>query len=162
MLPMVLSILCLMFHYRKPLQVNSATMSLKYLAVTKILIKPLFVYKMYKHIFQKTDALSLALISWSCITPDVLCQFDMTQIISSSRETKEQAYVIVTFVSLVWEMRVVNAALLYFVCSRYVLQCCFKIVFIIYSCTGKNYRKTATKKYPILIFIQFKYSRERK
>lgn len=39
---------------QKALQVKSATTSLKYLAVTKSLIKPLFVYEMNKQIFQKT------------------------------------------------------------------------------------------------------------
>lgn len=52
------------------------------------------------------------------------------QIISSSREKKDQAYVVVTFVSLVWGKRIMNTALLYLVCSKDALKCYFKIVFI--------------------------------
>lgn len=53
--------------------------NLKYLAVTKSLIKPLFLCKMNKSFFRKQpDTLLLAVILRSTIAPDILCMFDVT------------------------------------------------------------------------------------
>lgn len=146
--------LCLMLHYRKIVQGHLATITLKYLAVTKSLIKLLFIYKMNKSIFQETAKYFIP----GCHVAQYyhsryLLPVWRAKTISSPRAAKEQTYVFLAFVSLVWRERVITRVLLCLVYSLDALKHYFIFAFSLYSSLEKN-KQT---KPPILTSIQFKY-----